>query len=281
MSAFPLLKESQVVVNVHVLTEDERAQMLYNHARRAQPQEMRRSLKPFLAGIAANQAFLPETARRLGDPLFTRKLVLSKARLTRLVEHPIEFLTEILEQLDDASRAAIALIFLNSRTGVPSPIATSPALEMVTRLMGVQPADVSRAMQHLNDSLTRLISEENGNRWVFRHPTVTDAFAGLVASSAELVELYAHGAKLDRLIGEVHCGPKGTKGSQVRIPPSLYPMLVERLKSYPLDESLKSFLRARCEKVFLALTLEARPDVLKWAAEVPADNLSFGSRLLL
>ena len=79
MSAFPLLKESQVVVDVQALSEDERAQMLYNHIRRTQPRTMRRRLKPFLAGIAANKALLPETARRLGDPLFTNKLVLSEA----------------------------------------------------------------------------------------------------------------------------------------------------------------------------------------------------------
>ena len=280
-SAFTLLKESQVVVDVHALTEDERAQMLYNHIRRAQPQKMRRRLKPFLAGIAANKALLPETARRLGDPLFTSKLVLSEARLTRLVEHPVEFLSEILGQLDDGSRAAIALVFLNSRTGVSSPITTSPPLEMVTRLMGVQPADVSRAMQHLNDSLTRLISEEDGNRWVFRHPTVTDAFAGLVADSPELIELYVHCAKLDRLIGEVGCGPRSLHKDRLRIPASLYPALVERLKSYPLDEALKTFLGARCENVFLAQMLEAKPDILEWAAEVSGNNLSFGSRVLL
>src|SRR4051812_32183284 len=69
-SAFPLFKESQVVVNVHALSEEERAQMLYNHVRRIQPQPMRRRLKPFLPAIAANKSFLPETARRLGDPLF-------------------------------------------------------------------------------------------------------------------------------------------------------------------------------------------------------------------
>ena len=74
MSAFPLLKESQVVVNVQELTENERAQMLYNHVRRIQPKGMRQRLKPLLPAVAANKAFLPETARRLGDPLFTAKL---------------------------------------------------------------------------------------------------------------------------------------------------------------------------------------------------------------
>lgn len=281
MSTFPLLRESQVVVDVQALTDEERAQMLYNHIRRVQPQAVRRRLKPFAPAVAANKAFLPETARRLGDPLFTRKLIISEARITQLVEHPIEFLTEILNQLDDVSRAAIALVFLNSQGGVPSPITSSSSLEMVTRLMGIKPAEVARAMQHLNDSLTRLVSAEDGNRWVFRHPTVTDAFAELVAESPELVELYVHGAKIDRLVGEVSCGPPSADSDRLRIPASLYPVLLERLKPGDLDEALKSFLGAHCEKAFLAQMLEIRPDILKWAAEVSANYLTLGSRLLL
>ncbi|MGK9286254.1 hypothetical protein [Sinorhizobium meliloti] len=280
-SAFSLLKESQVVVNVHALSDEERAQMLYNHVRRVQPKEMRRRLKPFLPAIAVNKAFLPETARRLGDPLFTKNLAVCNERLTRLVEHPVEFLTEVLAQLDDPSRAAVALIFLNSQTGVPSPIAPTVALEMVTRLMGVKSADVARAMQHLNDSLTRLVSEEDGDRWVFRHPTISDAFATLVAASPELVELYAHGAKLDRLLDEVACRPKAAEDGHIRIPPLLYPGLVERLKDYPLDETLRSFLGARCEKAFLQLMLEVRPDILEWAARVQAINQTLSGKLLI
>jgi hypothetical protein len=280
-SAFSLLKESQVVVNVHALSDEERAQMLYNHVRRVQPQKIRNRLKPFLPAIAVNKAFLPETARRLGDPLFTKNLVISEQRLTRLVEHPIEFLTEVLAQLDDASRAAVALIFLNSQTGVPSPITVTPALEMVTRLMGVKQADLARAMQHLNDSLTRLVSEDDGDRWVFRHATVSDAFATLVSASPELVELYTHGAKLDRLLNEVACRPKAAEDGLIRIPPALYPGLVARLKASPLDESLKSFLGARCEKAFLALILEARPDILEWVAGGKASVQTFGGKLLI
>ncbi|MBD3738771.1 MAG: hypothetical protein IE938_20240 [Pseudomonas balearica] len=280
-SAFPLLKQSQVLVDVHALSDTERAQMLYNHVRRLQPQPMRRRLKPFLRDVAANQAFLPETARRLGDPLFTKGLVITQERLTRLVEHPIEFLTEVLEELDDAHRAAVALIFLNSQTGVPSPITVTPALEMVTRLMGVTRSDLALAMQHLNDSLTRLVSEDDCDKWVFRHPTVTDAFASLVARSPELVELYAHGAKLDRLLTEVACNPKASEAGHIRIPPALYPVLIERLKTQPLDESLKSFLGARCERAFLVLMLEARPDILEWAASIQASGQALSGKLLI
>ena len=281
MSAFPLLKESQVVVNVQELTENERAQMLYNHVRRVQPRAMRERLKPFLPAVAANKAFLPETARRLGDPLFTAKLTLSAGRLKELVEQPVEFLTEILEQLDAPSQGAIALIFLNAESGVPSPIGKSPALEMVTRLLGVQHAEVARAMENLNDSLTRRQAAADGDRWSFRHPTVTDAFAEIVARSPELIELYVHGAKVERLVREVVCAPQAAQHAYVRVPNSLFPALLLRLQEQELDEGFKSFLGARAAAAFLTQIVSARPDILEWAATTKGTGFSVGSLLLL
>ena len=281
MSAFPLLKESQVVVNVQELSENERAQMLYNHVRRIQPEAMRRRLKPYLPAVAANKEFLPETARRLGDPVFTEKLKLSAGRLKELVEQPVEFLTEVLEQLDPPSQGAIALIFLNSETGVPSPISQSPALEMVTRLLGAQPAEVARAMEHLNNSLTRRHAAEDGDRWVFRHPTVTDAFAEIVARSPELIELYVHGAKVNRLVREVVCAPQVAQHAYVRIPTSLFSTLMSRLEDRELDESFKAFLGVRAGSNFLSEFVAARPDILEWAATTAITDLSVGSLNLL
>jgi energy-coupling factor transporter ATP-binding protein EcfA2 len=280
-SAFPLLKESQVVVNVQELSENERAQMLYNHVRRVHTKSMRQRLKPFLPAVAANKAFLPETARRLGDPLFTRRLTLSAGRLKELVEHPVEFLTEVLEQLDGPLLGAIALIFLNSESGVPSPIGQHPALEMVTRLLGVQTAAVAKAMENLNDSLTRRISAADGDRWVFRHPTVTDAFAEIVARSPELIELYVHGAKVDRLVREVVCAPLGAQNAHVRVPTALFPVLLERFQERVLDESFKAFLGARAGDKFLRQITNARPDILEWAETTLTNDLSSGSLLLL
>lgn len=281
MSAFPLLKESQVVVNVQELSENERAQMLYNHVRRVQPKEMRKRLKQYLPAIATNPAFLPETARRLGDPLFTCRLQLSAGRLRELVEQPVEFLTEVLEQLDAPSQGAIALIFLNSEVGVASPIGQNPALKMVERLLGVQPAEVAKAIVHLNDSLTRLQSAEDGDRWVFRHPTVTDAFAEIVARSPELIELYVQGAKLDRLVREVVCAPISAEHAFVRVPATLFPLLLKRFQDCEIDESFKSFLGARAGADFLARMVATRPEIMDWANNLKIDNLTPGSRLLL
>ena len=64
---------------------------------------------------------------------------------------------------------------------MPSPIAKNPALELVTRLLDVQQAAIAKVMEYLNDSLTRRLSADDGDHWVFRHPTVTDVPIDLMA----------------------------------------------------------------------------------------------------
>ena len=77
--AFPLLRESKVVIDVHDLTPDERRQILYNHLKLGrQPQEFRTQIKPLLEDVSAHPRFIPETARRLGDPVFTEGLSISQ-----------------------------------------------------------------------------------------------------------------------------------------------------------------------------------------------------------
>jgi hypothetical protein len=113
-SAFPLIKESQVVIHVDKMTIAEREQILYNHIKLGdQNPYCKRKLKPFLVGVAANKHFLPEIARRLGNKIFTRSLELKEGGIKEFVERPISFLVEVLRSLDSDSRAAIALVFMN------------------------------------------------------------------------------------------------------------------------------------------------------------------------
>src|SRR5579864_3398943 len=70
--AFPLLRESQVVIDVCDLTLEEKQQILYNHMKLGrQEKPFRTAIKPHLPSIASHSRFIPETARRLADPLFT------------------------------------------------------------------------------------------------------------------------------------------------------------------------------------------------------------------
>jgi len=86
-SAFPLLKESQVVIDVHDLSADEKRQILYNHLKLGkQPRSFRSEIKPYLEDIASHPRFIPETARRLADPLFTKDLFIDPYYLRQFVE---------------------------------------------------------------------------------------------------------------------------------------------------------------------------------------------------
>lgn len=76
LQALPVLTKSQVIINVHELTVEERARILYNHIKLGdQKDEFRKKIKFFLPAIAKREDFLPESARRLGTTLFTNKLI--------------------------------------------------------------------------------------------------------------------------------------------------------------------------------------------------------------
>ena len=137
--------------------------------------------------------------------------------------------------------------------------------------MGVRAAQVSRSFERLNGSLTLLVEHPEGRRWTFRHPTITDAFAGLVADSAELVELYIRGAKLERLLIEVVCGPFAIAGAKVRVPAALYPVLLARLRAHPLDSTLRHFLINRCDRRFLVLYIDNIPEVFNLSGHLQPD----------
>ena len=114
-SAFPLLKESQVVIDVHDLSADEKCQILYNHLKLGeQPRSFRTEIKPYLEGVASHQRFIPETARRLADPLFTRHLFIGEYYIGQFVEKRDQLLQEVLQGLEADSKAALALIYLRN-----------------------------------------------------------------------------------------------------------------------------------------------------------------------
>jgi energy-coupling factor transporter ATP-binding protein EcfA2 len=102
-TAFPLVKESQVVIHVERLSKEEREQILYNHVRLGtQPKEFKRQVKIFLPTVSAHSRFSPEIARRLGNPIFTKQLVISTSGLDDFVAHPSEFLCEIIRTLRES-----------------------------------------------------------------------------------------------------------------------------------------------------------------------------------
>ena len=255
-SALPVMKESQVVIDVENLTKDEREQILYNHVRLGtQPKSFKAKAKPFLENMSAHPRFSPEIARRLGNPLFTKNLVISKGGLDAFVESPMELLTEVINTLDDGARSALALVFMRGGA-VASPLQMTEGEEHSIARLGGSQSQVVESLSALNGSLILNALDGGTHIWRFKHPTVRDAFAAVVAENLDLMDIYLTGAPLSTLLSEVSCGDVGVEGVKVIVPANRYDAVIGRLNSLSTkkwyeESMLHRFLSYRCDQAFL------------------------------
>lgn len=278
--AFPLLRESQVVIDVHDLTLEEKQQILYNHIKLGkQNRKFRAAIKPHLPPIAKHSRFVPETARRLADPLFTGGLELNRYDLSDFVEKQEHFLQEVLRGLDGHSKAALALIYMRNDS-LESPIRLEASEREAIERLGSNLGGCIAALESLNGSLVQHTNAEQTAAWRFKHPTVGDAYAGLLLESPELLGIYVHGSPIDKLLGQVTCGDVGLERA-VALPKGLFQLVLKRLNEVSSATEYKSpvlarwfgrgridgFLATRCSKDFLNQYIEQHPDVLNRVSE--------------
>jgi len=271
-SAFPLLRESQVVIDVHDLSPQEKGQILYNHLKLGnQPREFRSAVKPFLEAIAAHERFVPETARRLGDPVFTKGLYIGKYSLEQFVEKREQHLREVLQGLDRHSKAALALIYMRNDT-LESPITLESSEEDALQRLGSDLGKCITALEALNGSLVQHSQAGGAAMWRFKHPTIGDAYASILVESTELLGVYIRGSGPEKLVEQVTCGDVGIERAVI-IPNALFPLVLERLHEFPKSKAYKSgslatwggkwalhgFLARRCSKEFLELYIQDNP----------------------
>jgi hypothetical protein len=264
-TAFPLLRDSQVIIQVEQLTLKEKKRILYNHLRLgSQPHSVKTAIKPFLPEIAANPKFFPEVARRLADPFFTKNLRLALDSLNRFVCEPKEFLSEIIEEMDRNIFAALALMFMRAgKIRIPMDLQPHES-EAVSRL-GATVAQIRDALISLDGSLVKTSTEDGERYWSFRHPTVRDAIAYHVAKSSDLIDIYLRGVRPIELLREVICGDIQIAGATVYVPQSRYDFVIEKLQTLSLEEwdarfSYLTFLWRRCSQEFLVKWAVACPD---------------------
>jgi hypothetical protein len=266
-SALPVLNESQVVIRVEQLTKDEREQILYNHIRLgAQPANFKSDIKPLLAGVAANNRFSPELARRLGHPAFTKGLRLSAPALANFVENPVELLKEIIRTLDAASRSAIALVFMRGGL-LASPVTLSTDEQRAIDLLGASPANVRTALTALEGSLLIQVQQRGSYFWRFKHPTIRDAFGALVAENRELMDIYLAGTPVYQLLSEISCGDVDFEGVKVKVPSDRFDVLAERVECFYHNrrenaDTVERFLASRCGQDFLLRYIERNPSLI-------------------
>jgi hypothetical protein len=273
--AFPLLEESQVVIDVHDLTGDEKRQILYNHVKLGrQPDGFRARIKPHLEAVAAHGRFIPETARRLADPLFTVGLMIDGYHLGQFVEKRERFLREVLQGLDHHSKAALALIYMRNDM-LESPIELQKTERQAIERLDSDLGGCVSALDAMNGSLVQHTHVGGDSIWRFKHPTIGDAYSALLVQNPELLGIYVQGSTAEKLIDQVTCGDVGIENAVV-IPKGLFPVVLRRLQEFSATARYKSefmsawgakrdlqgFLSPRCSKEFLALYIETHPDLL-------------------
>ncbi len=256
-TAFPLLMESQVVIKVEDLTKDEREQMLYNHVRLgSQKTAFKQKLKPFLPGTTDHRRFSPESARRLGSPLFTKNLIVSRVGIDKFFDRPMDLLVETIRTMAPDSKAAIAIVFVRGGR-MPSPVDITSIEERTIAQIGGVSENVRKSLVALDGSMLNRVSDGGASFWAFKHPTIRDAFAMLVSEDPELLDIYVAGTPVSTLLGEVSCGAVELEGVKVIIPESRFDFFAERLEAYmALKREHKGqvyrFMAYRCSKSFLA-----------------------------
>ena len=279
-SAFPLLEESQVVIDVHDLSVDEKRQILYNHLKLGkQSRSFRTEIKPYLEDVASHRRFIPETARRLADPIFTKDLFIDEYYIGKFVERRELILQEILQGLDADSKAALALIYMRNGR-LESPIEPQRSETHALERLGSDLGGCVAALEALNGSLVLLTCAGGESIWQFKHPTIGDAYATILVQSPEHLGIYIQGTAPDRLVDQVTCGDVGIERAVV-VPKSLFPQVLAKLKNFSQSLSYKSpslsmfgakrdlqgFLARRCSKEFLSLYLQSDPDLIAQVSE--------------
>lgn len=286
-SSFPLLSESQVVIDVHDLTKLERQQILYNHMKLGkQPAAFRSSIKPLLEYVATHQRFIPETARRISDPFFTKELCLNKHYLHQFVEKREQFLFEVIQGLDTHSKAALALIYMR-KDHLESPIELQNFESQALERLGSNLGSCIAALEALNGSLVMQVHVDDQSVWRFKHPTIGDAYAKILVSRTDYLNIFLSGSSIANILSQVTCGNVGMEKAVI-IPKSLFPIMVERMRNYSLSDKIKvkwissfnarwdiyRFLANRCSKEFMILYLEQDSEIFKRVSD-PGLSLSY------
>lgn len=269
--SFPLLNEAQVVIDVSVLSPAERRQILYNHLRHGrQPNSVVAAMRPHLELVADHPGFTPELARRMADPVFTKSLTEPiHAYLESFLANPIDLLREVMEGLDDDSRAALGLVFVN-KGFLPSPLRLSPTDSDLLERLNSGVGGVISSLNSMSGSLVQHVQREGQGGWIFAHPTMLDSYSELLRSP-DLLDHLLTGFPLHVLLSQVSCGDVGVQGAIV-VPQSSYGLVLDRLGERAPKGLLKQrhfdrrrrlrFLSTRCDAAFLADWLTRNPEWL-------------------
>jgi len=265
ISAFPLLENSRVIIHVEELSKSEKQQIVYNHMKLGdQPKWFKIRIKPFLSDVTELDIMLPEVARRLGASAFTRKLFLDKENVLDFFKRPHAFLKETLRTISVGEKAAIAVLFMHGGK-ISTPVSFIQADTQAISALGASIPQTRASFTNLEGSFLQLVPDGDRQLWQYRHPTIRDAFADIVAEDPEQLDIYLAGAPTDTMLGEVTCGNVYLQGARLIVPLERFHSVIKRLSDLA-DAGrwyrVESFLANRCSESFVRQYFAERPSDL-------------------
>jgi len=230
--AFELFDDSRVLIRVEELANSERQMILYSHLKSgSQPRKFKSKVKEFLETATQVPKFLPETARRFGNPKFTENLIPTVSGVQGFFERPLNVLLDVVASLAASEKAAIGLVFIAGGK-LSIPVVADEQVVGILEQLGVTLGEVKAALGILDDSLLKRQKEAGSEYWVFRHPTIRDAYATIVGGNPELIDVYLAGVSTDQLLKEVVCGDIQLEGASIVVPQSKHTQIIARLNSF-------------------------------------------------
>jgi hypothetical protein len=171
------------------------------------------------------------------------------------MERPMAFLNDVLRQLEPGPRAAMACVYL-AGSELAAPVQLTPALMEAVQRLGASESSTMTAFAALDGTFLQLSTNADGDPvWRFRHPTIREGFATVVAADANAVGIFIDGLSDGELLQQIDCGGATTRGELVRVPASLYPRVVPRVVISDAKESwanpFAQFIQHRCSAEFL------------------------------
>nr|WP_223514784.1 hypothetical protein [Pseudomonas sp. GL-R-26] len=261
----PSFSDSQAIVDVGSISPEERAQILYNHIKAGtQEKNWKSQVKPYLYEIACNESFIPEIARRIANPQYTKNIKLTPQDLKNFVSSPKSFLCETINELDKKLHSTLLLIFLN-RSKLTQDNITSPKTADTAKELGISTSEIFHSLNALEGSFIRKRTENHKNVWIFSHPTISDALSHELSTRPDLIEIYLSGARVETLLSETYCEGAPPILNAISIPKKFNQILYKRLSETPdepaLNRSLFNYLETRTSDQALEELLESDPSI--------------------
>jgi hypothetical protein len=266
----PLFRDGRAIVDVGALTDQERRQILYNHIKAGnQPPTWKSRIKPQLETLSREATLLPEIARRLADPAYTKHISTAFDDLLKFIREPREHLLQTIKELSKLHRSALTLVFLH-RGYMPVGGASPEMMQLVLTHFAVDAESLGQALLHLRDSFLVQTATSIGSYWNFKHPTIADAIGEMLGQTEGMVELYLRGSKSHSIRREAVCVNAPRVPDAVLVPTSLDELLVERLAELPdeiwLNRTLFAFLSERASDRLFRIFVTHHPTMLSRTA---------------